>query len=154
MTYAPRADLSGMTLEERVEHARTYQRNYARSEKRKAVRRKYNQSDKGKANNRAQCARWRAANSDKLRCIYRKEDLKKYGLTPESWDALFVEQGRACAACLTDTPTKIGWVVDHCHDTNRVRGILCSKCNTASGMVKDNPATLRALAGYLERSPA
>lgn len=40
--------------------------------------------------------------------------------------------------------------LDHCHRTNRVRGWLCSPCNRALGMIRDDPAVLRAAADYLE----
>jgi hypothetical protein len=42
--------------------------------------------------------------------------------------------------------------LDHCHETGKFRGWLCRQCNTALGMAKDSPATLRALATYLEKS--
>jgi len=41
--------------------------------------------------------------------------------------------------------------IDHCHDSGRVRGILCKDCNLVLGWMKDTPARLRALADYLER---
>jgi hypothetical protein len=39
--------------------------------------------------------------------------------------------------------------IDHCHDSNRVRGLLCKDCNLILGWVNDDPARLRALADYL-----
>lgn len=43
--------------------------------------------------------------------------------------------------------------IDHDHRTGEIRGVLCGGCNVALGSVRDNPATLRALAAYLEHSP-
>jgi hypothetical protein len=40
--------------------------------------------------------------------------------------------------------------IDHCHTTNRIRGVVCSVCNLTLGRAGDNPARLRALADYLE----
>src|SRR3954463_1837683 len=43
-----------------------------------------------------------------------------------------------------------GLVLDHCHHTGRPRAILCTGCNSALGMAKENPTILRALAVYAE----
>jgi len=46
---------------------------------------------------------------------------------------------------------KKGLQLDHCHKTNRFRGWLCSNCNTALGLVKEDVATLEALIKYLRK---
>jgi hypothetical protein len=134
------------------EQERTYQREYARTEKRKASVRKYNQSEKGRTRNNAQNARWRAANREKLLKAYKKHDLKRYyKLTPEQYEIMWEAQGRKCAACgSTDPGRKTGhWCIDHCHDTKLVRGIVCNSCNMAMGQVKDSIERLQQLIDYL-----
>jgi len=42
--------------------------------------------------------------------------------------------------------------IDHCHTTNKVRGLLCNSCNVALGNVKDDIGRLRKLIEYLERA--
>jgi hypothetical protein len=42
--------------------------------------------------------------------------------------------------------------VDHCHKTNKVRGLLCQKCNHAVGLLQNNPDICRMAANYLESS--
>lgn len=42
-------------------------------------------------------------------------------------------------------------VLDHNHVTGKVRGFLCSNCNTMIGMAKESQDTLRIAAGYLKR---
>jgi hypothetical protein len=75
----------------------------------------------------------------------------KYGLTPEAWDEMFERQGRACASCRSDTSKGKRFHTDHCHKTNKVRGILCHHCNLMIGHAKDNVRTLEAAIEYLKR---
>lgn len=77
---------------------------------------------------------WAKENRSKIRDISRKV---AYGITPSEYNALFEQQGRVCAICKTTNPKhKYGWSVDHCHNTNEVRGILCQRCNTALGQLE------------------
>jgi len=92
--------------------------------------------------------KWRAA---KITANNRRFRLRnKYNLTPDQADALLESQGGACAICKEDDPTG-GWVVDHDHESGEVRGILCRKCNSGIGLLKDNADVLRAAMNYLER---
>ena len=75
---------------------------------------------------------------------------RKYDITKEQWDAKFEAQGRCCAGCKTIDPGRRGWQTDHCHKTNKFRSILCTCCNLAIGLLRDNVETLRALAVLLE----
>lgn len=77
--------------------------------------------------------------------------LKKYGMTASQFDAMLASQDNRCAICRTDDPGNKPWAIDHCHDKGHVRGILCSFCNLALGLFKDNPANLRAATAYLEK---
>lgn len=76
----------------------------------------------------------------------------KYGMTIEAFDELLASQNGLCAICRANTPELNGWAVDHDHETNEVRGILCNHCNSGIGQMRDNPAFLRAAADYLERA--
>ena len=58
-------------------------------------------------------------------------------------------QGGACAICL-QIPQKGRLYADHCHRTSKPRGLLCSDCNMALGMFKDNPELLLRAAEYLK----
>ena len=72
---------------------------------------------------------------------------KNYGITLEQWDQMFLDQGSKCAVCKSADAQR--WHVDHCHTTQRVRGILCSHCNLMIGHAKDNIRTLLTAAEYL-----
>lgn len=82
----------------------------------------------------------------------------QYGLTNEQYAERLVAQGGVCAVC-GGAETFAGgrggtpgaFHVDHDHETGEVRGLVCALCNRMLGQSRDNPATLRAGADYLER---
>ncbi|UXY26552.1 endonuclease VII domain-containing protein [Streptomyces sp. HUAS TT20] len=77
----------------------------------------------------------------------RAQHLKRnYGLTEAERDALIAAQNGLCAICLDAPPVH----VDHCHNTGRVRGVLCFNCNSAIGKLRDDPDAARRAAAYLE----
>ena len=84
--------------------------------------------------------------------------LMKHGLTFERYSYLYDLQGGVCASCGRDPEGK--WLeVDHDHGCcpgkfscgECVRGLLCGRCNRASGNVHDDPDALEALAAYLRK---
>ena len=88
------------------------------------------------------------ANPNKPR-VQRKATLKKkYGLTLADYDSMFESQNGACAICGGQQTYKL-LAVDHCHITGKVRGLLCSKCNSILGYVSDNVGTLQNAIKYL-----
>lgn len=60
----------------------------------------------------------------------------KYKLTREGFYALLGAQGGRCAICSKDLPKGTA-VVDHCHESGKVRGLLCGQCNTGIGLLGD-----------------
>ena len=62
------------------------------------------------------------------------------------------EQDGKCAICDTNEPGGRfnTFHIDHCHTTGVVRGLLCSKCNHAIGLLNDCPTTIRTAANYVE----
>ena len=89
---------------------------------------------------------------EQQRATNRKARLKQYGITPEAYDAMLEAQGGVCAICGGEqTLGRKHFDVDHCHDTGIVRGLLCSHCNRALGLMLDDPSRLRGAAAYLER---
>lgn len=80
----------------------------------------------------------------------RRSNLKQnFGLTTEQYAEILNRQDGKCAGCLC-VGHKANLCVDHCHDTGKVRGLLCSNCNLAIGMFLNSPETLKSAAEYLE----
>lgn len=74
----------------------------------------------------------------------------KYGLTTSHFEHLWVAQAGSCAICRSELhKTSKYTVIDHCHSTNVIRGILCKKCNTTLGWARDDIGWLEAAIRYL-----
>jgi hypothetical protein len=102
----------------------------------------------------AKARRYRHAHPTVVAAITRRWRLKTYGTTPEGYDQLLQDQKGLCALC--QRPERklyrgqlMRLAVDHDHVTGRVRGLLCHACNTALGLLEDNPATVARLEAYL-----
>ncbi len=103
---------------------------------------------------RESARQWREANPEKAQEAGRRSKLKTaYGLTPEQYEEMSKAQGGRCAACGV-VPTYgrgRGLQVDHNHTTGGLRGLLCTKCNQALGLLDENPVKIRNLIEYLAR---
>lgn len=66
---------------------------------------------------------------------WRKENLIKYeyGITNDQYSEMVTMQGNKCAICGSDNPKAPRWCIDHDHESDKVRGLLCHACNTALG---------------------
>ena len=106
---------------------------------------------------------WREKFPDKAKDLAvktaRNRRFKNHGLTKELYDAMLAAQSGLCAVCDEVPKTSSvragankydDFVVDHDHVTGKVRGLVCTNCNVALGMIRDNPETARKLAKYLE----
>lgn len=92
----------------------------------------------------------------KDRGIGRKAVVARFGITEGQYRVMLEEQGGVCASCgEPEVATRGGHTkllaIDHCHETDRIRGLLCQKCNCAIGLMQDDPELLRKAAEYLER---
>jgi hypothetical protein len=80
---------------------------------------------------------------------------KKYGITIEDYDLKLKEQNYCCAICLTSIPggpTKNNYfMIDHCHKSEKVRGLLCHTCNFTLGNFQDSILRFQAAINYLQK---
>jgi hypothetical protein len=76
--------------------------------------------------------------------------MQKYRLNRLQVEEIFARQGYKCALCpATKSQDGRPLFIDHCHETGKVRGALCSQCNTAIGALGDNLAGLQRAIQYL-----
>lgn len=82
----------------------------------------------------------------------REFDLRrKYGVTPEWYEAKLVENGGGCEICgRTEKIAGRNHPVDHSHVTGKTRGILCHHCNVSLHKVETIPGWIQKAAAYLK----
>lgn len=84
-----------------------------------------------------------------------KEKARKYKITVEDLRNMREQAKGLCSVCnlppTLNGKSSMSLHIDHCHETGRVRGLLCARCNLTLGRAEDDPELLRKLASYLER---
>lgn len=94
---------------------------------------------------------------DCRRAIGAGANLKKYGLTVDDYIKMEQDRNGLCDACGKPEESRRRLTVDHDHNCcpgnescgECIRGLLCFRCNTALGLIKDDIATLRSMIKYL-----
>lgn len=88
-------------------------------------------------------------NKDK---ILEQQRIKTYGINNEQLDYMRKEQNYRCRICKIHEEQSSGkglLHIDHCHETGKIRGLLCSKCNIGLGQFNDDPNLLIIAQLYL-----
>lgn len=87
----------------------------------------------------------------------RKYSVTKYGITLDQYNEMLKAQNCVCAICEQPEKSLNGkgtglkpLAIDHCHETGKVRKLLCSRCNIGIGSLKHSPDLLRKAALYCE----
>jgi hypothetical protein len=116
----------------------------------------------------ARVRRWQAENAERVNEYRRRYNAtrdrkdanrrsylkRKYGVTPEWYDATLAEQGGGCAICGRPPRPDIALHVDHDHATGAVRRLLCFGCNNLLGDARDDAALLAQASAYLDAHDA
>lgn len=140
-----------------------YMQNYAKNnkEKLKANREKYNPIRNESRRSRYQedeeyreYAKMRVKEYNNAHPeVKKRQRMRKYGITLEEFDAMYEKQNGRCLIC-GEKKVKRGQYhslfVDHNHETGKVRGLLCQRCNFLIGQARDNVKILRSAIKYLE----
>ncbi len=75
----------------------------------------------------------------------------RYGISVEDFEKMLVEQQNKCYICYIDVQETIKkrLCIDHDHDSGKIRKLLCTKCNTALGLVAENIQILENMITYI-----
>jgi hypothetical protein len=141
-SHTPTGGTVDLTCEtcQRVWHSRNNRGRWCpecRAERAKAQIKAYSQRPEVRAE---RYASMRAGN------YQRESAMRKYGITVADYELLYEAQGGKCGICEKPEPVLC---VDHCHRTNRVRGLLCRACNRSIGQLGDTADALQRAADYL-----
>jgi hypothetical protein len=93
--------------------------------------------------------KWAKENPEKRR---KRKLLANYGITTEQYNEMLEAQSHGCKICGSKDPRNKSYrylVVDHCHQSGIVRGLLCDYCNVALGRFEDDIDRLKAAVQYL-----
>lgn len=106
---------------------------------------------------------WEKRNPEKRKEIHSKHYEKtarwhvlkyKYGISKQEYEAMLFYQDGKCAICYTTNSRhnkSNNLLVDHCHDSLKIRGLLCNRCNTALGLINDETSILKRMIEYLNK---
>ena len=116
---------------------------------------KFDKNPTGSHGVRGTCRECRCGNRERTR----RHNIKaKYGITLNDFMKMYENQDGRCAICnkeievyaTRDRMTDIA-NIDHCHETGKIRSLLCNHCNTGLGKFMDDPDLLIKAAEYLNK---
>jgi hypothetical protein len=88
----------------------------------------------------------------RLQARKRSRLLHMYGITQQQYEQMLQAQGYLCALCGCELTADAVPSVDHSHETDIIRGIVCRKCNLMIGLAEDDPRLLYLGIKYLHES--
>jgi hypothetical protein len=107
--------------------------------------------EKNRQASRDRNKKWVKKNPEKHKESQLRGNLKgKYGISLEEYEKKLIVQNGVCAIC-NQPPNGRRLAVDHDHETDEVRGLLCDSCNFSLGLLKEDPIRIKNLLFYLER---
>lgn len=76
---------------------------------------------------------------------------KKFGISQKEYNKLLKEQNNVCVLCGRSEELDRNFAIDHCHNSGKIRGLLCFKCNTGLGSFGDSIELLLKAVEYLKK---
>ena len=133
----------GLTPQQASDNRREYQKQYARKRRKESG---YRERKRELSN-----SYYQSLSPEKKQEYSRRVQLWKHGMSIEDYDTLLEKQNGVCAICMEPETGVEGQrlAVDHDHETGRVRGLLCRKCNLGIGNLDDDPSLLWKALEYL-----
>lgn len=96
---------------------------------------------------------WAHKNKEKVRLIKTLSLHRKLNISKDQYLELIELQNNSCKICKkTASDQGKNLAIDHCHKTNKVRGLLCDKCNRGLGYFNDNLDSLQNAISYLKEN--
>lgn len=124
----------------RLEQRSAAQRSYYRKHRHRILAQEKAKYAANPTAKREQAKRWHHANKDQAKTIARRNHLRRaYGINEEEYSRMLIAAAGRCEICGDAMTTPH---IDHCHNTGRVRGLLCETCNLHLGiyeMLYNNP---------------
>lgn len=94
-----------------------------------------------------------ARNLERTRDVRRNSALRrKYDIDLDTYQHLLELQGGLCGICTKPLVPGKETHLDHCHATGAVRGVLCSTCNKALGLFRDDATVMSSAVDYINLS--
>ena len=126
---------------------RTKQWRQNNKEKMDEYEKQYYAKNKEKINIR--CKQWQLDNPEKGVASRLK---RSYGITIEQYNKMLIKQDFKCAICgKHQSELKRALHVDHDHEIDEIRGLLCQQCNAGLGFLKDDPKIIEGALNYINK---
>jgi len=89
----------------------------------------------------------------KIRPRYKYNIKGNFKITIDQFKEMFLNQNGRCGICNIPFESKVpdNPAIDHCHASGKIRGLLCSKCNSALGMLNDDPEIIKNAIKWLTK---
>lgn len=82
------------------------------------------------------------------RCKYIR---RKFGITLEEYENMVLDRKGCCDICQSQSKGRGNLHIDHCHQTGKLRGLLCMNCNVVLGLVYDKSEILNSAINYINK---